>query len=814
MSRDDFFDEEDFLLDDDLAPEEILDLRAVAGTSANEPMSAEERAELAAFFHGYNAEVLKRMANLWAGPRAGTRKEQCVQAMVGVLADPAKLREMIGRLTPFQRAGLGLLMYRGGVAPSVEFAAELLGLGLPFERVGLYYNYGYGYNRGGSGIGALSALMATGLVLDTGIDDLTGTSRQTCYFRHTYVAAVTTFGRVAPLLTVQAPEPLKVEPVEFTGHGRFRRPAEAALPMISLIDALRKEKEILLTNRGRFSKSLINRLVKRVGLDAPAAAETQTPLEEATFFYLQLLMSGRFFTPPGAGGEIRLSTVVDDAIASPYEIQVLNWVRGYRSLKGWHESLPPTVALYSDNAFSANSIHAFRALVLLTLGALPDPERWYAVQAFSDALYARVGDQFSIAYVYPFYTTQRDPTKAERERQAYLQKQHANWQQREEVLLRNMLIGPLFHLGLVELSFAETDDTRQRLRFRLTDLGRTALYDTLRPGSRPMTPAAESLPSEPCWVVQPNFEVIAYLDRASPAQLGFLGRIAERKSLTGAVGVYSITRESVYHSLEAGMAVEAILETLQAGAKHDLPEVVARSIRDWAGRRERIAVYVDASLLEFPDRESRDAELSRKSGLGRPVGDRFVLVEKQGSAAKPGVAVGRTVDYHAVASRCVRVSEEGLLELIPEKADLLVSHELDAIARRVVGNSHQWVLDAKSVGEASQAGFTGEAILSLLGQRSQGGIPAILRVAISRWALKRRSSKVPALGKVTLLQLPTLEIADALAGSRRAAPYLQARLGPQTFLVPSEAARPLGKLLVELGLEATGAFESLEWSPD
>lgn len=814
MSAGNLFNEEDLPPQEVPAePEEAVQPNPAVLPPA-EPMSAGERAEFASFFHSYNADRLKKMANLWAGPRAGTRKEQCIQSLIEVLADPARIHALIQRLTPFQRAGLGLIVLRGGMAPAGELSAELLGLGFNFDRVGNYYAYAYGFSSSESHLQALSALVATGLAFDSAIDDLTGASQQSYYIRSTYVPAVTTFQRIAPHLSVLPPAPLKLAPAEFTGHGKFRRPAEAALPVMSVIDALRKEKEILLTNRGRLPRTLVNKLVKRLGLDATAAADPQTFLEEATVFYLQLLMAGRFFTPPAPGGEIRLIDRVDDVVTSPYEIQARNWVRGYRSLKGWYEPLPSLVTLYSDNTHRPNVIHAFRALVLLTLGALPDPEQWYGVRAFSDALFERAGDSFSIYHLFPFYTSQRDRVKAEQERQAHLQQRYLNWQQREQVLLQNMLAGPLFHLGLVELSFDETGDTRRPQRFRLTELGRAALYDPLRPGSRPTARADPSPSAEPCWVVQPNFEVIAYLDRASPAQLGFLGQIAERKSLTGAVGVYTVTREAVYQALESGIPVETILETLQAGARHALPEVVARSIRDWAARRERIAVHVETSLLEYPDQVSRDAELERKPDLGRAVGERFVLVERRGGTAKLGIPVGRSIDYRAAASRCVRVSEEGLLELDPEKADLLVPHELDAIARRVAGSPHQWILDAKSVGTASQAGFTAEGILNLLGQRSQGEIPAILRVAISRWVLKRRPAKGPALGKVILLQLPTREVADALAVSRRAEPYLEARLGPLNFLVKPETARPLGKLLAELGLEATGAFGELKWAEE
>jgi hypothetical protein len=64
-------------------------------------------------------------------------------------------------------------------------------------------------------------------------------------------------------------------------------------------------------------------------------------------------------------------------------------------------------------------------------------------------------------------------------------------------------------------------------------------------------------------VVQPNFDVIAYLDHMANGQLSFLERNAERVNASEHVAQYRITRDSVYRGLESGTSVQEMLDTWQ-----------------------------------------------------------------------------------------------------------------------------------------------------------------------------------------------------------------------------------------------------------
>ena len=80
----------------------------------------------------------------------------------------------------------------------------------------------------------------------------------------------------------------------------------------------------------------------------------------------------------------------------------------------------------------------------------------------------------------------------------------------------------LVTLGLVERARLGAGPAAP-LAFRLTDLGRAVF------GAPEVAPPPE--PAERrCLVIQPNFDIVAYLDQADARTAGLLGRIAESGS--------------------------------------------------------------------------------------------------------------------------------------------------------------------------------------------------------------------------------------------------------------------------------------------
>ncbi len=131
--------------------------------------------------------------------------------------------------------------------------------------------------------------------------------------------------------------------------------------------------------------------------------------------------------------------------------------------------------------------------------------------------------------------------------------------------------------------------------------------------------------------MQPDFEVIVYLDQAAPTQIAFVERHAERVQAQAHIARYRLTRDSVYRGLGRGSTLEELLANLRAGAAQDLPQNVTATISEWAARRERIELHRQAQLLEFATPAARQRALA--DGLaGTAVGERFVLLATRDTA--------------------------------------------------------------------------------------------------------------------------------------------------------------------------------------
>jgi hypothetical protein len=301
-------------------------------------------------------------------------------------------------------------------------------------------------------------------------------------------------------------------------------------------------------------------------------------------------------------------------------------------------------------------------------------------------------------------------------------------------------------------------------------------------------------------VVQPNFDVIVYLDRAAAARLAFIERIAARKPSDGATALYHLTRETVYAALESGIEPSTLIDTLVRGCEYPLPDNIKQTLEDWAARRERLTVYRATDILEFTDRAARDAALAAKRLPGVPVGDRFLMRSDQKRSKSMAAQVSRMVDYFALPARCVNVAEDGDVHLSRARADLLVRGELAAWTEADPTDENRWRLTRASIQRALSAGWTAESIIENLSHRVQQPVSPLMLVAIRAWAEVRALPTSVAVASDIILQIADAAVAEAIAASLLLQPYLRGRLGRQTFLVRHETVEALRGKLEEFGL--------------
>ncbi|HEU5104097.1 MAG TPA: helicase-associated domain-containing protein, partial [Roseiflexaceae bacterium] len=299
------------------------------------------------------------------------------------------------------------------------------------------------------------------------------------------------------------------------------------------------------------------------------------------------------------------------------------------------------------------------------------------------------------------------------------------------------------------------------------------------------------------WLVQPDFEVVVYLDRAAAEQIAFMERHAERLQAQQHIARYQLTREAIYQGLESGTAPDQLLERLQAGAATELPQNVLATIREWAGQREKITLRRATSLLEFADPAARQAALD--SGLaGRPVGERFVLLTE----TKAKYPANAHVDYTRPLPASLVALEDGRIKQVAPAVDLLLQPRLERWAERAEEGS--WRLTQSSVAAAIKAKLPIEELFELLRARLTRPMPPLLGVALRAWAGDRPRVE---LATITVLRCTRPVVFSAIANSPAFKAYLRGTLAPDLLLVDERYLEPLKEQLAWAGLDLADVLE-------
>ena len=293
------------------------------------------------------------------------------------------------------------------------------------------------------------------------------------------------------------------------------------------------------------------------------------------------------------------------------------------------------------------------------------------------------------------------------------------------------------------------------------------------------------------WVVQPNFEIVVYLDRATPEQLAFLERHAERFQTQQHIAQYKLTRPAIYAALESGSKLDRLLATLEGGAGRPLPQNIIAEIREWAALREQVTLHRRARLLEYGDTPARDADVKRLSGAA--VGDRFLLVTAKQAAQAHAC---QRVDYAAALAKCLVAGEDGMLITTQPLPDLLLDAQIGRWA--VPRGTHRWQLTQDSVTAAVKTGLALAELLKLLADRLIHPVPRLLDVALRAWAGERSAVN---LAGVTVLQCAQPAIFDAIVNSAKLRPFLRGELAPNLVVVDEAQLEALREQLRWTGLE-------------
>ena len=715
-----------------------------------------------------SADLLKKMARLWGG-KGTENKADCLQMIEEGLADPARVRAALTGLEPEARAALATLRAHGGALPAGQLELMLRAYGYEISDDTSRDDYGYRYSEGRPSRFAGDLIRRGLLVLK--LRPESSPAYDGLQYGHA-VSASALVGAEEQLLA-GVDWPLEVRALPLPPGAAPPAPVHRSrhhllLDLLAIPEAVADMKRLSLTKAGDIRATDLKQFTKRLGWEKLEHFDGYLfpALPNAV---LSAFLHAGWLVQDGAG--LVLAARRLELAARPLAEQVVGLMYGFGALQEWSE-LPHEHYRYPPH------LSALRFCLLHLLRAWPPDNDFRRLDDFLPVAYDRLGE---FVYTEPDsenrkpYAYGRGDQKFAEQMAAWREGHRGFWIKHERPAIQAMLSSWLYWLGLVEIGNRDSGD----FCFRLTDLGRAVLQGA------PEADAPSETADGPAWVVQPNYDLIVYLERARPADLTFLERHAERRQAEPHILHYQLTREAVYRGLESGTTVEEVLDTLRWGAGMDLPQNVEREIREWGEQRERVTLHRKATLIAFPDAETRARAL--QAGLpGRSVGDRYVLTAPR-ARIKPtlhavyGPLTLPSLDYADPLAPCLSAAEDGTLKLARETGDLLLPGQLANCAEPV--DAKRWRITPASLAKMRRAGVPAATLLDFLRDRAVEELPPLLEMAI-RNALGSRSAVQAESGLV--LRVTDKALYTALTTSPTLQPLLLDVPGPDTLVISRE----------------------------
>ncbi len=352
--------------------------------------------------------------------------------------------------------------------------------------------------------------------------------------------------------------------------------------------------------------------------------------------------------------------------------------------------------------------------------------------------------------------------------------------------------------GILELGKAEGDQRLARLSER---------------GARALGLADEVTPPEPggCLIVQPNFEVMVFLDNAPVTVLHELYRVGERRKLSDRVATFQLIAESVQRGYALGADADALQKLLDSHSHAPIPETVAFQLGDWERVHRRLTIHLGGAALRHPEPERFDLVCGQ---LEHDLRDTAVELIRLGprdafvtDAAHP--ALQRAADSHPSLSldamgdppRCLYFVDPLVMMVDPYECDVETRVELERVARALPDESQPRSLFFQLDPELIEKRFPEaplEGICQFLDPRCEGGLPSAQSLRLQSELDK--PPKIHVESEITVLTFEDLDAAERFRQLSEAPDVIARRLGPTTFAVIADQLALLDEIVDELQL--------------
>jgi len=727
------------------------------------------------YFTRLTAPLIADMAKCW-GIDKGYSQSQFKNAITRALKDPQQIQRLIAGLQPYERLALEIAKSQGGQVSTSILATtlQLLEVEHPFK---VQYNSDSDFAQ---------ALIRRGIFIPE-------VRSNTLYYNPNYDLLMSDERILAQVGEAKFPQIL-LKTTSSPDTSSYRPAASVVFSILGFMQAIADLGGVKLTKSGTPQVNSFRKLMK-----AQRWEETGTLIDGFWFPQPTEGMAAAFnaasvLIPNDDESILVLANPVEVFANRPYLTQVGQILSGFTVVSNWAEWSP-------SGWINVERYIEARQTLLQVLKLLPlDTQDWYSLDDLEKFLFERIGDRFSLVGNLPsplqFKKFVDQPELAQRWRE----ERQKDWQNREKQWLRQALATWLYLLGIVELGLTRSaptlpttkkksakslppNQTDDIVSFRLTELGRALLHPELALHLVEMTP-------QPAWIVQPNFEILVYLDQVAPSQIVFLDRYAERIDLQQHTAQYRLTRESVYQGLERGSSLEEFIDLLRTGAKVALPQNVEIDIRQWGGLREQITLRRHTQIVEFSDSQIMQAAMAK--GLkGKILGDRFILLEANTPLTDSWVE--QRINYDRPLASCLSVNEIGEVKT-QEVADLLLETQLK---RWMEPRGKNWALTQASVTQAIRSGNKVNDILEFLEERLNHSLPQLLKVALTAWSGRAPSVEME---EIIVLRCINAEVFTAIAKSKKLRSHFAGQLAPDILLVKRSQLQKLKQDLEWLGI--------------
>ncbi len=351
-------------------------------------------------------------------------------------------------------------------------------------------------------------------------------------------------------------------------------------------------------------------------------------------------------------------------------------------------------------------------------------------------------------------------------------------------------LGMLWLLGLVQWN-----ETHQVLR--LSPLGRR-VFDLDSLWREPE--------NQPCLILQPNLEIIAYRPAIRPAHLAMLSQFAQWKATHPAL-VLQVDSASIYAALQSGYTIGELLAWLEQHSTREIPQAVRHLITTWAQQQQRITVYPQATLLEFDT--PQDLQDCCVSGIpGTALSERLFLLEESTDLDFRHFRIIANIHYAQLLNPVVQLLDDGVtLEVKLQQANLLLGCELEQLADLVetdsVAQIRRYRVTPGSVARSRQHGWTPlrwqQWFLKRCGRSPSPAIQFLLTACHSELVF----------GPLYILETPSETIADGLLQWSQTSAYILRRLGPTALAIRAETKGEFLSILRNLGIKLQEAQHQL-----